>query len=253
MALWCLGLSTQRQRGVQSLGAEESHVYFQQREPGQQPIVWQLGWGRMETSRLGLSMLPSPPEITLYWWVPFLWGSLNCTVAWDLVSKSVPWQGGSALWHEQHLAGGFPSAPIILQDWGGGQPLFLLRKLPATSRLTRDFSREVNCGGFSRCSLGDGEALGPVGHHWFEIPNIPSGLVAVTLPVALLSAPKTCFLSETAALIQASWVLSSAWVFARVHNLEVVLGLRLLPVIRLFRVVPESFLSLLPYKEKENG
>lgn len=95
-------------------------------------------------------------------------------------------------------------SPIILQDWGGGQPLFLLRKLPATSRLTRDFSREVNCGGFSRCSLGDGEALGPVGHHWFEIPNIPSGLVAVTLPVALLSAPKTCFLSETAALIQAS-------------------------------------------------
>ena len=121
MALRCLGLSTQRQKGVQSLGAKESHVYFQQREPGQQPIVWQLGWGRMEISRLGLSMLPSPPGITLYWWVPFLWGSLNCTVARDLVRKSVCRRGGSALRHKQHLAGGFPSVPIILQDSEGGQ------------------------------------------------------------------------------------------------------------------------------------
>lgn len=71
------------------------------------------------------------------------------------------------------------------------------------------------------------------------------------LPVALLSTLKTCFLRERVALIQASWVLSLAWVFARVRDPEVVLGLRLLPVIRLFHIVPKSFSSLVPYKEKE--
>ena len=72
----------------------------------------------------------------------------------------------------------------------------------------------------------------------------------VTLPVALLSTLKTYFLRERAALTQASRVLSLAWVFARVCSPEVVLGLGLLPMMRLFHVVPRSFPSLGPYKEK---
>ena len=131
MALQCLGLSTRRQRGVESLGAEESHLYFQHREPGQQPIVWQLGWGRTETCLLGLSMLPSPPGVTFSWWVPFLWGSPDCTVAWDLVSK----QGSGALRQEQLLVWGFPSVPIVVQGWEGGQKAPVSAKNTSTSHV----------------------------------------------------------------------------------------------------------------------
>lgn len=50
-----------------------------------------------------------------------------------------------------------------------------------------------------KCSLGGGEPwarqpLGPLSHRGFESPSIPSGLATVTIPVALLSTLKTCFL-----------------------------------------------------------
>lgn len=91
-------------------------------------------------------------------------------------------------------------------------------------------------------------ALGPVSL---------SAIIGLRAPVSLQDCRQSRFqwpscphlkhvFSERAALTQASWVLSLAWVFARVRNPEVVLGLRLLPVIRLFHVVPESFSSLLP-------